>query len=1386
MVAAAPARLATPAPAPVAPRPAPAGLDGWRSTLAAVRLPNTLLVAGDVDAGALDLTHAHPSGLATLLAGRPARLSSLVREPEALAAAQRRVRAIRSAAGILSLDRGIHGGYLAAGLARWRGLAAQQRPGDGPPLQEALSAPVLLRRCTLRPHGAGHDDYDLDLDAAAVVNPLLLHRLRTDHAVVADGLALAGLAFGPGGFNPEPVFEQLAELCSGVPAFRIEPALLVGTFTAGSGQLLADLELSAPAVRIHRLLGRAVAAGGPAAPPPSPPSPPSPPGSPSPPGPRTGSDPEPAQLPAGEDLSRFDAPPVDLVLDLDPAQRAAVELALSGKDITVEGPPGSGLTQTLAAAVGGLVGRGKRVLVVTPHRGTADAFVARMAEAGLGGFVLNLHDGGGDRAGILAGLGAGLELALAPRERTGAGAPGPPGRAGGGEPAGAERFATARDGLLGAAQALHAVREPWGVSAYQAMVALADLMASPSAPRTRIRLPLEVTRRLDSVARERLREDLRDAARRGAFTLTRIDTRWLDARVHSEQEAERALAAAVAARDALPAARAAMRAVAQAAGLPEADAVGGWRPQLELLLGIRNTLDVMLPAVYEQPLGDLVAATGGRGTVSGPNGEPVGRLGRRMLRRRARALVRPGVQVRDKELHALLRAAQQQRQGWVEAGDGGGGWPRVPTGLAPADAAVRAVEAPLGPLCAALEGTGTPDLLRLPLEKLEQRLADLACDPEGVRQQPERTVLLAGLRAAGLDSLINDLQERRAGPQDVDGELDLAWWTSVLEAVIRSDPQLARHEPGAQRRWAGELREADAALLAGALAGIKEELGRRAREVADREAGQARWLRAEVHRGHRSEWPADLFRRAGDLVAALRPVWVMSPDTVARVLPSAMPGELVVDVVVVDDAGQVGMPEAAAALARGTQTLVAGDRRRLPPATGGPSVLEVTGALTGVHRLDRDHRSRDGRLLAPLLGDYPGRWAQVPGTAAVAPLSLHLVDAGEGVPPPGEDLAISPEAEVAAVVDLVAEHAMRRPGESLLVITLGARHAERIEEGLRRAVARDRALAGWLDVHWTGGVDEPFLVRPVHRIAGLERDAVIISVGMAKRPAPSVVRGFGVLDGRFGRACLRAALSRARRRVVLTSCFAAKDLPPDGDFSDGMRMLREVLWAATLGPAPAGAGVAGADAPVLPDPLVADLRRRLEEAGMPVESGVAAADRPLDLAVGDPLEPGRRLVAVELDGPQYAACPSARLRDRGRAQAFERAGWTYLRVSAMDLFCDPAGEVERIRDAWRAAGGLPATVVPAAVLPRPPVVRGAWPTWVVTGLPVSAYSAEELDAVAWWVVSDGVGRPRERVAAEVRSALGLPTAQTRVEAAVGAAAERVLRALEPPVQPSRR
>ena len=1365
-------------------------VDGWRRSLAGTGMPDTLLVAGiEQTASWLDLTHAHPSGLAQLFAARPTRLSSLFRESAAHAAARRQARAIRASATTLAAQRGVQGCCLAIGIATWRPASragVSIEPATGP-----VHAPVVLRACAVRPRGAGHDDYDLDLDDAVFINPELVRELVETHGIDADGAYLASLAHGEKGFDPRPVYAWLEEHCRRLPGFTIGRNLVLATFSAGSGAVLSDLDAALTAIASHDLLGRVAAAADDSAqartassgdaskpgvpaddgPPLTETSSATGPGAP-PAGVATGQDaggaPPIADIPAQpggrsaaepgreasqqavpaaqsggprgvDDLRVSDlriAPPSaspetqeqrrvavvgrlaprrppgpvrppeeadpgdeHVVLDLDPAQQQVVASVLRGEHVVVEGPPGTGVTQALAASIAALVEKGRRVLVLSARRSSTEALLDRLEAAGISDLVLDLQDAATAQGpGSVAATVSTLRRALAAASGE---APAAPAAQVTAERSGEaqessdpdEALRRARALLDGAVTALHETRTPWGVSAYDAMVALAELTGRASPPRTSVRLSEEVLARLDRVTRERLRVHLHAAAAAGAFTLSRVDTRWYDAQVETVDDARRALEAALLVRAGLDRTRAAMDSIAAASGLRPARCARDWIPLLDVLLGVRDTVDAMVPQVYEQPLDDLVAATAPRAQRRG-DARP--RKERRQLRRQAQALVRPGVYVPD--LHSALIDAREQRRRWAELSDAGE-LPTVVVGLSDAAAAAQRVLSALDVLAAVFAGTDFPDPRAMLLDDLERRIFDLAGDKEGILGQPRRVELINGLHAVGLGALVDDLKARRVGPDGVDGELDLAWWSSVLDCVMHADPRLSRNDGAALRRAGEELRAADRAHIASGAARVRAAVLSRASTVLAAHPGQVRRLRDDVAREDRSPRLPELVRRAGDVLGALCPVWVMSPDAVAGCLRAPTPGgAAVVDTVVVDDAGQVGLPEAVASLARGRQIVLAGDRRRFTPPDGGISVLEAVAPFAEVCRLDRDHRTHDGRMLVPVAARYPEGWQLTPGIGVLPLLRLEAVADGIAVPLPGEEIPLSADAEVRRVVELVSSHALRNSDESLVVVTLGERHAERIEEALRAEVSERPALARWLADRWRDGRAEPFLVRPVHHLPGVERDAAIVSIGLARTPHGRVLHRFDTLDGDSGAACLITALSRARRRTTVVCCFTAEDLVVERLRTDGARLLREVLLTAGR-QTPAGTG---RTSPAT-DGLVADLRDRLITAGLPVQSRISDGAWPLDIAIADPRTPGRMLVAVDIDGPSFAL-RSSRERERQRPERWEHAGWTYCRISAVDLHRDPALEVARIRDAWERALAQPvdASEPDPSSRPQPP------------------------------------------------------------------------------------
>ncbi len=426
----------------------------------------------------------------------------------------------------------------------------------------------------------------------------------------------------------------------------------------------------------------------------------------------------------------------------------------------------------------------------------------------------------------------------------------------------------------------------------------------------------------------------------------------------------------------------------------------------------------------------------------------------------------------------------------------------------------------------------------------------------------------------------------------------------------------------------------------------------------------------------------ELVASTSDLVTAIRPCWAVSALDVPSVLPA---GELF-DVVVLEDASALAAAEAVPAVTRARRVVVVGDGAQSPPSSfvAGPdqppadvpvlsSVVDLLGPVLPTRRLHWDHRSRDGRLVA-FVNDhvYDGAVVTVPDVDRSPVVRLELVD-GHGVVTAGDAAVESTTAEVDRVVELVLEHARRRPGRSLAVIALNRAHAERIDSAVRVALA---AADGSTRRFFEPGFPEPFVVRPLDLVQGLERDTVVVAVGYGKTPHGRVLHRFGLLGGEAGDRHLTVALTRARRSMTVVSTLRADELDPGRLRARGPQLLRALLER--LGAVPEERVPMGGGRPVSGSVLVSDLARRLREHGLTVHEGVGVGPAPVDLAVEDPARPGALLLAVESDGPRYAASADARDRDRLRAEELRRRGWQHLRVWSTDLFRDPARDVARI------------------------------------------------------------------------------------------------------------
>ncbi len=1299
----------------------------WRSSLVEHAGGSSLADVEVLGDAVMDLTGAHPSGVAQLFAGRPTRLSNIFREAGGLLpVARRRARAVVARSGEYGQRYGVPATYLAMGVATWEaqdptsqtddvialaqvthrtGEASPAQPDDGAPTTDGVDgsapetasdvatddsrvpsgaaevavpsgpadsageeldedgpgpeanvvrAPVLLRPITVRPLGADERDFELVLEPTAEINPLLARTLRS-HGALLDPGALARSTFTPSGFEPDDALERLAALGEAVLGdFELTPRVLVGAFVHPGQMLVDDLDELVSGLERHEVVGaiagsaeatRTTLASVP---------------------PRRDGDVTPAQERGAGDL--------------DPSQRHVLDTLGTGSHLFVDAPAGSDVAGTVAAIVAEAAASGRSVLYVPGHRRSADLLDARLAELGLDNLVLDVPASPDWRAVVSQRL-----LSAMATEA---------------EPPVTEETEQAQDALLGARsrlaqyiEALHVVREPWQVSAYDALQGLAAVTSARPAPSTQVRLKPAVTLAVGRERREEITRQLERAASLGAFTAEARDTPWAGAELTTDEAARSAVQRLERlVNQTVPQLRAQVAQVAASTGLEPAVTLDDWSAQLTMLGGMRGTLDIFLPEIFERAAADMVHATASR-RQRADAGIEMSWTHRRRLRKQARDMVRPGVRVPD--MHTALTQVAAQRAVWQQHCPRGG-WPVLPAGLASIEDTAEAVRIDLDELAPVLAGTrGGSDLTGMRLDELATRLNALLADRAALDHLPQRTAILRGVGDSGLGDLLADLAAREVSTDVVGNELELAWWSSVFEQILDQDPALAGQDSTGLDALAERFRTLDRrhveSLSGPVRAAAREYLGEAMREYRD----EAEALFTELIEGRltsvriSTETYPHVMRR-------LRPCIVATPTLVPHIAPASR----TVDVVILDSVQHTPVELVVSALARGRQIVVVGD----PRTASGSAVAELSDVLPVVRLEPRPSRRDPG--LTQFLTDhgYDGVLQVAPLPRPDTLLVRDLVD-GRGMPDQRSGIVETTQAEVERVVEIAIDHALTRPDETFGIIAGTALHADRIRESLLSEVRANPALAPF----FAGSRPGPVVVAGLPDVASLERDRIVLSLGLGRTPHGRVLHRFGQIAEPGGDAMLLGSLVAARSHLHLVTCLESSDLEPERLRSAGPRLLREVLVLmerrngaqdqVTLGTGGPSSG---------PDRLVVDLADRLWREGLIVETDYGIdGGRSIPLVVGHPDLPGELLVAVLTDDAAYVAESSVRARDRLVGERLESLGWSVVQVWSAAAFLDPGKEAERIRRVVERArdARVPAPAVTAAPTSAPvPVV----------------------------------------------------------------------------------
>lgn len=449
--------------------------------------------------------------------------------------------------------------------------------------------------------------------------------------------------------------------------------------------------------------------------------------------------------------------------------------------------------------------------------------------------------------------------------------------------------------------------------------------------------------------------------------------------------------------------------------------------------------------------------------------------------------------------------------------------------------------------------------------------------------------------------------------------------------------------------------------------------------------GQLAILKNEFAKKARHKPIRQLMKEAGRVVQAIKPVFMMSPLSVASFLP---PGAVDFDLVVFDEASQVKPVDALGAIARGRQLVVVGDSKQLPPTSFFDS-LTGTGEAADEENVTADIQSILELCKARQMPERMLRWHYRSMHQSLIAASNHLFYDDRLVifPSPGGQGQLGlvyhhlPEAyyergttrtnplEARAVAEAVLRHARTTPRLTLGVVAFSTVQRQVIQDALEVLRRQHPETEAFFAAHR----HEPFFVKNLENVQGDERDVMLISIGYGRTKEGYLAMSFGPLNGEGGERRLNVLITRAKQRCEVFTNLTADDLDLSRTRAQGVAALKTFLNFAQHGRLNQNEET-GRD---LESPFEEAVYRALVARGYQLRPQIGSQGFYIDLAVVDPDQPGRYVLGIECDGAMYHAARSARDRDRLRQQVLEAVGWRLHRIWSTDWFRDPARETER-------------------------------------------------------------------------------------------------------------
>jgi very-short-patch-repair endonuclease len=549
------------------------------------------------------------------------------------------------------------------------------------------------------------------------------------------------------------------------------------------------------------------------------------------------------------------------------------------------------------------------------------------------------------------------------------------------------------------------------------------------------------------------------------------------------------------------------------------------------------------------------------------------------------------------------------------------------------------------------------------------------------------------LRERGLGFVLPHVEGWERGADDLLRAFDATWFGGLIEVAFSERRELQQFDRVGYEYAIEKFRELDRLLLEHNRARLalrhwdnipkSLELG-----------GELQILKRELNKKRKLFPIRKLIVQAGRVMQAIKPIFMMSPMSIAKFLS---PGTVGFDIVVFDEASQVKPVDAFGAVMRGEQVVVVGDNKQLPPTSFFDSLAEVAEDDEEEETIASEMESILGLFAAQNAPERMLRWHYRSRHESLITVSNHefyddklIIFPSPGCNPNATGLSFNylsdthydrgrtrsnPE-EAKIVAEAVMKHACECPDLTLGVAAFSTAQRDAITYQLEFLRRKYPSCEDFFNRH----PQEPFFVKNLENVQGDERDVIFVSVGYGKNKEGYMSMNFGPVNREGGERRLNVLITRARQICEVFANFTADDIDLNKSNARGVVALKNFL-AYARDPRDWYIETPYATKQETDSPFEEEVIRSLTRLGYQVTPQVGSAGFRVDIGIVDANRPGRYLLGIECDGATYHSARSARDRDRLREEVLKGLGWRIHRIWSTDWFRDPESELRRTVEA---------------------------------------------------------------------------------------------------------